>query len=500
VKASRVLIVFVAVLSCLSPQTWGRDYPVKVLFPGNWADPTVVKVGQDYYLTANNDDHVPSVMIFHSKDLRHWAPVCYASPLEGQGPATDIAVYEEKLYIYGGGGRDAWVMVSEPPYTQWSPRLNMQPLGPHGIDAGHITDDEGNRYLYTSGGMIVGISWEGVTARTVPKRVYEGWPIPESLAIECFCLESPKLFQRGNWYYMVSAQGGTAGPATSHMAVVARSENVMGPWEESPHNPLIWTESASEAWWSKGHATLIEGPNRHWYAIYHGYPNGQRSFGRCTLISPVEWTADGWPVIASTWPAGWDAPVVVDWPLSDEFDGTRLGMQWQSLGKLQPQRYLFRDGALEVTAQGDEPGDSYPLTANPKDLAYEVETELAIEGDVTAGLVLFYSPRAYVSLGLSHEGNLVRHLRKFPGQSRANRSDVIAYPDKRIKVRLRNDRQGASAYYQDTKGQWVKLERSDDISGLQHNVYGGFISIRPGIFAAGKGKATFTYFKYRGLE
>lgn len=499
-KASRIVVSGLVVLAFLLPDVWGKDYPVKVLLPGNWADPSVVRVGQDYYLTANNDDYVPSIMVFHSQDLRRWEPMGYASPSEGQGWAVDIATYDDKLYIYGGAGRDPWVMVSEPPYTQWSGRRNMQPIAPHGIDAGHIVDDEGNRYLYTSSGLVVGISRDGLTARTAPKHVYDGWPIPESLAVECFCLESPKLFKRGDWYYLVSAQGGTAGPATSHMAVVARSKYVEGPWEESPHNPLIWTESPLEAWWSKGHATLIEGPQRHWYAIYHGYPNGQRTFGRCTLISPVQWTEDGWPLIASTWPEGWDAPLVVDWPLSDEFDASRLGRQWQSLRELDRRRYGLDGGKLLVRAEGDNPGDSCPLTVNPKDLAYEVETELVIEGDVTAGLVLFYSPDAYVSLGLSSEGKLIRHLHKFPEPSGANRTDAVSHPQKRIKLRLRNDRQDASAYYQNGEGHWVKLERSDDISGLQHNVYGGFISLRPGIFAAGEGQAAFAYFTYRGLE
>ena len=498
-KGNCALSVVLTAVFCFASLAHGKDYPVKVLLPGNWADPTVVKVGQDYYLTANNDDHVPSVMIFHSRNLRRWEPLGYASPDAGQGLATDIAWYDDKLYVYGGGGRGAWAMVSEPPYTQWSARVNMQPLAPHGIDAGHIADGEGNRYLYGSRGLVVEISPDGLRARTAPRHVYDGWPIPEDLAVECFCLESPKLFKRGNWYYLVSAQGGTAGPATSHMAVVARSTDVMGPWVESPHNPLIWTESASEAWWSKGHATLIEGPEGHWHAIYHGYPNGQRSFGRCTLISPVQWTADGWPVMASTWPDGWGEPVTVEWPLSDEFDGPELGVQWQSLHELDRRRYRLGEGKLEVRATGDDPGASYPLTVNPKDLAYEVEAELAIEGDVTAGLILFYSPQAYVSLGLSHEGKLIRDLHRFPGQFRGNRSDGVPYPQKRIKLRLRNDRQDASAYYQDARGRWVKLERSDDISAMQHNLYGGFISIRPGLFAAGQGKAAFTYFTYRGL-
>lgn len=65
---------------------------------------------------------------------------------------------------------------------------------------------------------------------------------------------------------------------------------------------------------------------------------------------------------------------------------------------------------------------------------------------------------------------------------------------------MKNDRQDVSAYYLDAGGKWVKLEQSEHISGFQHNVFDGFLSVRPGIFAAGKGKATFSCFRYRGLE
>ena len=242
-----------------------QQAPVKVLFPGNWADPTLVKVGEEYYLTSNNDNHIPSVLVFRSRDLRRWEPLVYASPSVGQGPATDIALHEDKLYIYGGGGRNAWVMISEPPYASWSERINMQPVAPHGIDAGHISDDEGNRYLYTNQGKIVHISKDGLETLTAPEKVY---------------------------------------------------------------------------------------------AIYHGYMNGQRSLGRCTLISPVEWKNDEWPVLSDRWPRGWDMPIVIDLPLSDDFSGDTLGLQWQSLRRFDPQRYTLSEGKLEVTAMGTEPGAS----------------------------------------------------------------------------------------------------------------------------------------------
>ena len=165
--------------------------PVKMLFPGNWADPTLVKLGDIYYLTANNGPYVPSVLVFQSTNLRHWEPLSYASPFETQSPATDITAVGERLYIYGGGGMDPWVLFADPPYQVWSERLNMDPLESHPIDAGHIMDEEGNRYLYMSDGKMVSLSQDGLKAASAPERTYEGWEIPEEIDVECFCLESP---------------------------------------------------------------------------------------------------------------------------------------------------------------------------------------------------------------------------------------------------------------------------------------------------------------------
>jgi xylan 1,4-beta-xylosidase len=113
--------------------------------------------------------------------------------------------------------------------------------------------------------------------------------------VEGFALEAPKLLKHGGWIYMFSAQGGTAGPPTSHMVVAARSRSVRGPWENCPHNPIVRTVSQNERWWSRGHATPIEGPTGDWWLVYHGYENGFRALGRQMLLEPFEWTADGWP-------------------------------------------------------------------------------------------------------------------------------------------------------------------------------------------------------------
>jgi beta-xylosidase len=256
----------------------------------------------------------------------------------------------------------------------------------------------------------------------------------------------------------------------------------------------------SESWWSKGHATLIEGPDGDWFAIYHGYRNGYRSFGRETLISPIEWNEDGWPEIASGWPEGWDEPLTVNLPHGDEFDGSELGIQWQAFGRIDLERYHLADGALVITGIEGDASTSNPLCIMPVDIAYEVETEMVIEGNVDAGLILFYNSAAWVSVGLDAGGTVYKEKRRSrTGRAERSGQDEAPFAEKRITLKITYDRQDVGCYYKDADGNWVKFERSDDVSGFQHNIFGGFNSIRPGVFVTGKGKARFEYFRYRAL-
>jgi xylan 1,4-beta-xylosidase len=92
------------------------------------------------------------------------------------------------------------------------------------------------------------------------EHVYEGWKIPREWIVEGTSLEGPRVIREDNWFYMFSAHGGTGGPPTSHMIVVARSRSVRGPWENSPHNRVVHTYSRNEPWWSRGHPAVVQGP------------------------------------------------------------------------------------------------------------------------------------------------------------------------------------------------------------------------------------------------
>jgi xylan 1,4-beta-xylosidase len=467
----------------------------KPLLVGNWADPSILKDGEDYYMTHSSFEYQPGLLVWHSTDLHTWRPVCRAV-VNQQGSiwAPDLIKHQGRYYIYYPAAGTNWVVTADSPRGPWSA---PQSIGTGHIDPGHVAGDDGKRYVHLSGGHAVEMSDDGLRAITAPKKVYEGWPIPRDWAVECFCLESPKLTKRGGWYYLTSAEGGTAGVSTSHMVVSARSQGPLGPWENSPHNPIIRTWSRDEAWWSKGHGTLVEGHAGQWYCVLHGWMNGYSTLGRCTLIEPIQWTDDGWFKAADCWPAGWDKPALVDMPMNDEFDGGQLSLQWQFFRQYDPDRFKLADGLLTLRALGESPRDSQPLCVMPLDRAYEIETEVEVEGRAQAGLMLFFSPKAYLGLAISQEGIVRRVQDAF---QRYGGTEEPRIGRTRVGLRIVNDKQDVRFYYKDDAGNWQIMQPSIEISGAQHNALGGWHAVRPALFATGTGQARFQYFHYRPLE
>jgi beta-xylosidase len=465
------------------------------LLIGNWADPTILKDGDDYYMTHSSFEFQPGLLVWHSKDLRTWRPISHAVVNQrGSIWAPDLIKHDGKFYIYYPASGGNFVVTATSPHGPWT---EAQSLGVGNIDPGHVAGADGKRYLHLSGGNAVPLSPDGLRTLGNPTKVYEGWPIPEDWAIECFCLESPKLTARGGWYYLTSAEGGTAGPATSHMVVSARSRSPLGPWENSPFNPISRTWDHDEAWWSKGHGSLVEGPGGQWYCVLHGYMNGYRSLGRCTIIEPIEWTPDGWYKVAERWPAGWDRPVRIEMPMSDEFDGPQLGRQWQFFRNYDSNRFAFSNGELALKGVGTNAGDSLPLCVMPMHRTYEVETEVEMEGDGTAGLMLFFSPTAYLGLSVDSEGSIRRVQKAF---DRFNQGAVPKPSGRRVALRIVNHKQDVMVHCRDASGRWQVVPPALEVSGANHNVLGGWFAVRPALFACGQGRARFHSFHYRPLE
>ena len=295
---------------------WGRGFEgqrkadledgrfLNPILAGDYPDPSILKDGNDYYMTHSSFDASPGLIIWHSRDLVNWRPIGPAlnSPL-GTVFAVDLVKHEGHYYIYIPFMAATWsrglksfaniyVIHSASMAGPWSEPID---LGIGGlIDPGHVVGEDGRRYLFLSGVHRVRLSTDGLATDGSVDKVYDGWRYPDEWITEAYALEGPKLIRRKDWFYIVSAVGGTGGPPTGHMVIAARSRSINGPWENCPHNPIVRTRSTEERWWSRGHATPVEGPAGRWYLVYHGYENGLRTLGRQTLLDPIKWTADGW--------------------------------------------------------------------------------------------------------------------------------------------------------------------------------------------------------------
>jgi xylan 1,4-beta-xylosidase len=484
------------------------------VFSGDHPDPTLLADGDDYYLTFSSFDAYPGLVIWHSRDLVNWTPVTAAltTPI-GSVWAPELVKHEGRYFLYIPARfpdyRSIYVIHAERIEGPWSEPIDLKL--PRHIDPGHAVGENGDRWLFLSGGDRVRLAPDGLSVIGEVEHVYDPWRYPEDWVVETFAPEGPKIVRRGDWFYMITAVGGTAGPPTGHMVIVARSRTIDGPWQNYSNNPVIRTESAEEKWWSRGHATLFEGPDERWWMIYHGYENGYWTLGRQTLLEPVEWTDDGWPR-----PLGGDLsepiakPIDIGeqpngQPLSDDFSEDRFGTQWAFYDPQPGEKARIRrdNGKLHVTAKGNTPGDSSPICCIVGDHSYSVAVDVEIDAGAEAGLVLFYNRRLYAGLGIGPDGlmmhryGLQRRRGAIPGQ---RESASASRQVDRLRIRLTNKRNILTIHTSlDGGATWQKFDVQMEVSGYHHNVAYDFLSLRPALYAAGHGEARFSNFVYRGL-
>jgi beta-xylosidase len=474
-----------------------KDYYVNPIFAGDYPDPSILRDGDDYYIVHSSFEYYPGLLIWHSRDLINWTPVTNAlHKYVGSVWAPDLVKYKSRFYIYFPANNTNYVIYADSVNGVWSDPVDLK-IG--NIDPGHVVDENGKRFLYFSSGGYVPLTDDGLAVAGEYRHVYNGWPIPRDWTIELFALEGPKLTKRGEYYYLTVAEGGTAGPATSHMIISARSKSPFGPWENSPYNPIDRTLSNQERWWSKGHATLIDDPKGNWWVVFHAYEKDFYNMGRQTLMEPVEWTNDGWFRI----PKGIKTDAAIkrpdliggrsDFTLCDDFNESKLMPQWKFFGEYDTSRYLINKQGLAIKAKGTSVGDCSPLLCVPYNHSYTADVEFTIEGEATAGLVLFYNSNFHSGI-LADSRNILANLR---GWQFVTEKDVI---NRHGFLRIRNINNTVDMYYSTDGKSWNKIESSVEVSGYHHNVLSGFLSLRIGLCSIGNGMVSFRHFTYKTLD
>ncbi|OIJ66962.1 glycoside hydrolase family 43 protein [Streptomyces mangrovisoli] len=335
------------------------DNPV---LPGFHPDPSVCRVGADYYAACSSFEYFPGVPLFHSRDLVHWRQIGNVLDRPGQLVFADTTpasggIYAPTLRHHDGrfwlittdaSGGGTFLVTAEDPRGPWSDPVWIDVPG---IDPDLAWDDDGSCWCAVSGCQVARIDPETGKVLEGPLPLWSGTGLRDP--------EAPHLYRVGEWWYLLIAEGGTA---LGHGVSAARARSPRGPWEPAPGNPLLSHRGTASAVQCTGHADLVEAADGTWWMLLlgtrpRGYFPEYHALGRETFLVPVEW-ADGWPRVG---PVRERHPAPAAWhplepaPARDDFDAPALAPYWISPRSRPDDCWSLteRPGWLTLRATGD---------------------------------------------------------------------------------------------------------------------------------------------------
>jgi xylan 1,4-beta-xylosidase len=511
-------------------------------------DPSILRVGDDYYIATSTFEWFPGVQIHHSKDLKHWKlitrPLNRTSQLNMAGNPNSCGVWAPCLTYHDGTFyliytdvktfrgifKDAhnYLVTAGDIRGEWSEPVY---LNSSGFDPSLFHDDDGRKWLlnmvwdhrrdnHPFAGILIQEYSEKEQKLVGPiKNIFKGTDIG--------LVEGPHLYKRDGWYYLLTAEGGTV---LRHAVTMARSKDLFGPYEVDPRNPVLTSYFNPELKLQRaGHASLVETQNGEWY-LAHLCGRRMPARGRCVMgresaIQKMEWTKDGWCRVAG---GGNEPHEVIDgpnlpeqpWekePERDDFDSDTLNIHFQFL-RVDITKDLLslkeRPGYLRL--KGGESLSSHHRQAlaarRQQSFFYTAETSLEFQPDTyqqMAGLICIYDNRNFYYLHVTHDEELGRCL-----DIMTCIAGNFAYPLKdkvRLKAegpclfRVKVDYDKLRFYYSEDGGDWKQIGKLFDASTLSDefdegggdaHFTGTFVGMCCQDISGRRQPADFDYFEY----
>jgi|GEM_PF-14668 len=529
------------------------------ILAGFYPDPSICRVGSDYYLVTSTFSYFPGIPVFHSRDLVNWELIGHVMDrpeqlnLDKQGVsrglfAPSIRYHDGLFYVtctlvdIGGN----FVVTSASPQGPWSrpawiPEIN-------GIDPSLFFDDDGKAYivynsippdnkpLYDGHRTIRIYAFDTEAMKVVGKEqilINGGTDITKKPV----WIEAPHIFKVAGVYYLFAAEGGTG---DQHSEVVFRSDAVAGPYIPYEGNPILTQRhlppGRSTPITSTGHADLVVTEGSDWWAVFLGcrpyppYEQGYYNTGRETFLAPVVWK-DGWPVITSgeeqvryyyPYPLPRANPPVTpysgNFTVRDEFDGHVLDPNWVFLRTPQEKWYDLdtQKGALGLKLRPETcAGNRNPafLGRRQQHLRGSASTELRfapMSANEKAGLLLFQNETHFYYFCKSVEkGRQVVQLLGSNGGADGPMTVLASHQlnaqENRMPLRLNIAWDGGvcSFRYGIGEGGWTTLKEGVDATILSTKVAGGFVGCMVALHATSLGKpsrstAYYDWFEYTG--
>ena len=524
-------------------------------------DPSIVRVGDDYYVATSTFEWYPGVQIHHSRDLVHWRlltrPLRRASQLNMLGDPDSCGIwapcltYADGLFylvytdvkrygrttVAGASGaslRDFHNYLVTCPSIDgdWSDAVY---LNSSGFDPSLFHDDDGRKYLVNmlwdhrpGQNRFAGIvlqEYSPADRRLIGERqlIFKGTPLGLT--------EAPHLYKRGGFYYLLTAEGGTA---WGHAVTMARSRSLTGPYELHPDTYILSARHRPDVELQRaGHADLVDTQSGETYMVYLcGRPlrnRGRCTLGRETAIQPMTWSADGWlrttdgqglPMVDAPAPA-LPAHPFAPGAAREEFDGTMLPAAFQWLRSPAPAELFSltaRPGHLRLYGR-ETIGSLFrqALVARRQEShCYSAATVVECAPkhfQQMAGLVCYYNGAKFHYLYVSTDETVGKHLRVMSALPDQPQSDAFTPPislpeGRRIHLRVEVDYERLHFGYSLDGTEWQWLPQQFDASILSDeasapglpNFTGAFVGMACQDMAGTAMPADFDYFEYRERE
>ncbi len=358
--------------------------------PGFHPDPTICRVGSDYYLAHSSFEYFPGAPIFHSRDLTNWTQIGNILDRRSQFRRGDGrpsgGIYGSTLRFHDGrfwfattnvgdAGAGQTIVTAADPAGPWSePVFVPEAIG---IDPDLCWDEDGECYLTWKGTVFDG-EGDGIFQARLDTGTgrFKGDPYPVWQGIGLAASEAPHLYRIGGRWYLILAEGGTE---RGHTVTIARGDSPQGPFEPCPDNPVFSHRSTAHPVQNTGHADLVETADGSWAAVYlavrpKGFTPQFHVLGRETFLAGVDWV-EGWPVFDE------DRYTVapIETAFTDDFGSAELDLRWVVPGG-EPEAVAVhvQGGGLKLRDLPD--GSPGLLCARVKDFAWAAEAEFAGSG------------------------------------------------------------------------------------------------------------------------
>lgn len=491
---------------------------INPILSGYYPDPTITRVGDDYYLVNSSFAHFPGLPIFKSKDLVNWVQIGNAidrlSQLDFTGRRTSEAVFAPDISWHDGvfyivntcvACRNNFVITATDPAGPWSdpiwlPFEGIDPSIYWEGDKAYIVNnrapDEPPRYDGHRAIWIQEYDWRAGKMVGPSTQLINGGV---DISKKPVWIEGPHIFRKDGYYYLTAAEGGTS---VNHSQVVLRSKKLRGPYLPYADNPILTQRDMDpnrpNPIGSAGHAKLIQTQKGDWWATFlavRPYEGDFYNIGRETFLLPVTWK-DGWPIIL---PRGEKIPHVGKVPdlpaqpspalpmsgnftYTDDFDGDRLAMQWIGIRTPHQPFYRVSNGALELdsgTPLGDLNGVPAFVGRRQQHAVATMSTTMRFtpekDGD-TAGLAAVQSDRSHIVFGITQVGG--KKMVALTSRDNADTDMLVASAPLTatgpVTLTIRADG-GKMAFDYEVEGKRATLKSDLDATLLSTRKAGGFV-------------------------